>query len=349
MGIGGAQIAILLALGPVSRFLFPALWGLWADRGGHRRLLVILSLAGACAAFALVFQAQRFWPLAAVLFLYGFLLAPAIPLVEGMVQEEADRRRFSYGPVRLWGSLGFIASTLLYGRLLDRLPVEWVLWGILLISALNVLPAAALPAGRDAAPLPRRSLRRELRRGEVIRFLSATALMQASHGAYYAYFSLHLDRHGYSKTAIGAYWSLAVSAEILMMIISTRLLREIGPVRLISASLIAASLRWLLLALGTGWSLLAFGQLLHALSFGLFHVSAVGATHRLFPDALRSSGQSLYSSLTYGLGNLVGLFGCAALVDTLGVRGLFALSSALALSAWLISLRLPAGLSREAA
>jgi MFS transporter, PPP family, 3-phenylpropionic acid transporter len=264
-----------------------------------------------------------------------------------MVQEESDRRRFSYGPVRLWGSLGFIASTLVYGRLLDRQPLDTVLMGILIFSALNVLPAAALPSGGGKTRPARHSLRRELRRPEIIRFLGATALMQASHGAYYAYFSLHLDRHGYSRTAIGAYWTLAVAAEIGMMLLSARLLEAAGPTRLISVSLAVAALRWLLLMGGVDPYLLAFGQILHAFSFGLFHVSAVHATHRLFPDALRSSGQSLYSSLTYGLGNLLGFFGCAALVESLGVRGLFGVSSALALIALLISLSLPAVLSRR--
>ncbi|MCI0409407.1 MAG: MFS transporter [Acidobacteria bacterium] len=347
LGISGPRIAILLALGPASRFLFPALWGLWADRAGHRKLLVVLSLSGACAVFSLLYWAQRFWAVALVLFLYGFLLAPSIPLVEGMVQEESDRRRFSYGPVRLWGSLGFIASTLLYGRLLDWMPVETVLMGILILSGLNILPAAALPADGGKILPTRHSLRRELNRPEILRFLCATALMQASHGAYYAYFSLHLDRHGYSRTAIGAYWTLAVAAEIGMMLLSSRLLEVTGPMRLISMSLGVAALRWLLLMAGVDPFLLAFGQILHAFSFGLFHVSAVHATHRLFPDALRSSGQSLYSSLTYGLGNLVGFFGCAASVDALGVRGLFGLSSALALFALLISLSLPAALSRR--
>lgn len=341
LGMGGAEIAILLALGPLSRFLFPALWGLWADRVGHRKELVVGSLAGSCAVFTALFWSRHIAAVAAILFLYGFLLAPAVPLVEGMVQEETDRRRFTYGPVRLWGSLGFIFSTMCYGTLLDRLPVVWVLAGILLFSALNVLSATRLPAGTGGDSHPRRSLRRAVLRPEILRFLAASTLMQASHGAYYAYFSLHLDRHGFTRTAIGLYWTLAVASEILLMLVSAKLLRTAGPSRLISVSLGAAAIRWLLLSQGIDPRLLALAQVLHAFSFGLFHVAAVNATHRLFPPALRSSGQSLYNSLTYGLGNLIGLFGCAVLVDSVGIRGLFGLSAALAVVALLIALRLP--------
>jgi len=338
LGFSGPRIAFLLALAPASRFLFPALWGLWADRVGHRKLIVVLSLTGSGACFALLIPFRQFTAVSVALFLYGFLLAPSVPLVEGMAQEESDRGRFAYGAVRLWGSLGFIVSTLLYGRLLDQVPVESILLGVLVCTAFNALAAAGLPA-RGAQPLlPPRSLRREIARPEVLRFLCATTLMQASHGAYYAYFSLHLDHHGFSRFAIGAYWTLAVTAEIGMMILSARLLARAQPARWISLSLAAAALRWLLLTAGVHPLLLAGGQLLHAFSFGLFHVAAVTATHRLFPAALRSSGQSLYSALTYGLGNLLGFFGCAALLDAVGLNGLFALSSAVAAGALLLSL-----------
>lgn len=342
LGITAQAIAVLLALGPLSRFFFPALWGLWADRAGHHKLLILLSLGGACAGFALLLTARSFAAIAFAVFAYGFFLAPAVPLVEGMVQEESEGRRFAYGSVRLWGSLGFILTTLLYGRLLDRYSETVVVTGILALSILNVLPAAALPGTLTTVPHPPHSLRQALFRPATLRFLAATTLMQASHGAYYAYFSLHLDRHGYSRTAIGAYWTLGVAAEILMMIGSARLLAREGPMRLISTCLLAAVLRWAMLALGTGALLLAVGQLLHALSFGLFHVAAVSATHRLFPEALRSSGQSLYNAMTYGLGNLIGLLGCSLLVGPLGVDGLFGLSAGIALAALLVLGRLPA-------
>jgi PPP family 3-phenylpropionic acid transporter len=132
-----------------------------------------------------------------------------------------------------------------------------------------------------------------------------------------------------------------VAAEIVLMLFSARLLRMKGPDFWIPLSLGVAALRWLLLLAGVDPVLLALGQTLHAFSFGLFHVCAVDAAYRLFPPALRSSGQSLYNALTYGLGNLLGFLGCGALVGTLGLQGLFAVSSAMAAIGLLISLGMP--------
>jgi PPP family 3-phenylpropionic acid transporter len=333
----GPQIALVLALSPVSRFLFPAFWGLWADRVGHRRLLVVLSLAASSAAFSLLFWARQLVPLSLVVLLYGFLMVPAIPLVEGLAQEEVERAAFPYGRVRLWGSIGFIASTLLFGRILDTAPLRAVLAGILGISLMNILPALGLPEGSPSRHLPLSSLLREIRRADVLAFLASAALMQASHGAYYAYFSIHLDRLGFTRTSIGGFWTLAVAAEVGMMLASGALLQRFGAPRLLSVCFGAAAVRWLLLSRVSALPLLALAQMLHALSFGLFHVSAVGHTHRIFPADLRSSGQSLYSSWTYGLGTLAGFFASASLVDTVGIRGLFFLSSGLSLAALLCS------------
>ena len=46
--------------------------------------------------------------------------------------------------------------------------------------------------------------------------LLACALMQASHGPYYVFFSIHLEDLGYSGGEIGALWALAVVAEVAL-------------------------------------------------------------------------------------------------------------------------------------
>jgi len=336
----GPQIGVLMALAPASRFLFPAFWGLWADRLGHRKPLIVISLAGSTAVFSLFLWVRHFPALAAVMLLYGFLLVPALPLVEALVQEEVEEKRLAYGRVRLWGSVGFIGFTLAFGLLLDRGPLRSILTGILALSLFGLLAGLALPAGAPPGLHPRRSLRKELWRSDVGLFLAATTLMQASHCAYYVFYSIYLDRQGFSRSAIGGFWTLAVGAEVLMMLGSGPLLARFRTPRLLSLCLALAALRWGILAGSSAVCLLAGAQLLHAFSFGLFHVCAVGHTHRIFPPALRSSGQSLYSSMTYGLGSLIGFFGSAGLVDRIGIRPLFGLSAAVALLALLLSLRL---------
>ena len=54
--------------------------------------------------------------------------------------EQADRRRFAYGPVRLWGSVAFIGSSWIFGVVVDRTgaPVGFLAGaGLLLVAAVG--------------------------------------------------------------------------------------------------------------------------------------------------------------------------------------------------------------------
>ena len=69
-------------------------------------------------------------------------------------------------------------------------------------------------------------------------------------------------------------------------------------------------------------------------------MAAVTGTHRMFPEGLRASGQSLYSGLTYGAGNAAGFFGAGAIFKWGGAQPMWILSAVTALLAAVLSLRL---------
>jgi PPP family 3-phenylpropionic acid transporter len=135
----------------------------------------------------------------------------------------------------------------------------------------------------------------------------ACFLLQASHGAYYSFFSIYLAEHGYSRGVIGGLWALGVLAEVGVFMRMSRWLPRFGPRALLLTALIVASMRWLLIAAVPDhlW-LMLLAQLLHAASFGLSHAAAMDMVYRLFPGRLQGRGQALYSSLSFGLGGAVG-------------------------------------------
>ena len=93
-----------------------------------------------------------------------------------------------------------------------------------------------------------------------------------------------------------------------------------------------AARRWLLIGHGApalGWLLPA--QLLHAASFGAFHVAALAQVQRFFPGALQGRGQALYSGLCMGGGGAVGGVLSGVLWDGLGAARVFELAALTAL------------------
>ena len=163
--------------------------------------------------------------------------------------------------------------------------------------------------------------------------------MQSSHGAYYAFFSIYLEQHDYSKTVIGQYWALSVLAEVIVFLMVPRMIKLTGVRPLLVISLLVAVIRWIL----TAWFVdnplvLALSQTLHAATFGLFHAVSIYYIHHYFTGRLQGRGQALYSSVSFGAGGALGSLLSGYSWDILGPTMTYMFSSGSVLLALIISL-----------
>src|SRR5690606_9385445 len=98
-----------------------------------------------------------------------------------------------------------------------------------------------------------------------------SALLQASHAAYYVVSALAWRHEGYSDQAIAWLWIEGVVAEILLLAYGRRLLRRFRPAQLFALGGLGGLIRWALMAAGPGLAPLLILQLLHAFSFAVVH------------------------------------------------------------------------------
>jgi PPP family 3-phenylpropionic acid transporter len=304
-GLNAVEIAWVLALPPLARTFAPAAWGWLADATGAHRGIVVFSCAVSAAAFTFLPFTSH---IALLIALMSVLSAGALPLVEaitlGSLARQPGPQLGNYGPIRLWGSVGFIAVVLAGGAWLDFQPVS-VLPAALAVFMLFTLGAAlALPPGNSR---PQAEAVRLRFTPEVRSLLAAGFCMALAHGALYAFFSLYLEQHGYSGTMIGMLWTLGVLAEIVVFVFLPQLFRRYALSSILAASLGCAILRFLAIGWATDqlWIVL-LAQLLHAATFGSFHAASVAAVHRVFPPTAQATGQTLFSSVSYGAGAAAG-------------------------------------------
>ncbi len=307
LGLAAAQIGVLLSLGSLMRVIGPNVWGWVADRTQRRTPIigVTLALMGAC--YAGFFFVHSFWGLFALLLATGFFASASMPLTESLTLSHLRQAVSGYGAIRLWGSVGFILTVTLVGYALDALPVASLLWMVLGTCALSWICALAIPdvAGSGhAAPQPVWNI---VRRPEVAALLGACFLMSFAHGPLYAFFSLYLVDHGYSKAAVGWMWSLGVIAEIIAFLLMPALTRRYSLSAILRVCFAAAALRFLMIGWGVDSVPVLFAaQLLHGLSFGAYHAAAVTAVHRWFQGAHQVRGQAIYLSVSFGAGGVSG-------------------------------------------
>lgn len=299
----GQLMAILMA----TRIIAPNFWGYVADRTG-KRLQMVRAGAFLLMFFWLgVFFTESFWPLAFVLLGYSFFQNAILAQFEAVTIAHLGAQRELYSRLRLWGSIGFIVTGASLGMLFDVIPVSWLPLCLLACAAATWLASLQVP---DIAT-PTRAHRHEdfftiLKRPVVVAFLLAHFLLQLSHAPYYSFYSIYLEQHGYSRSAIGWLWALAVLAEVIAFTQMHRWLPRFGEQKIMLASLLLSALRWAVIGVGIESPLVVWSaQVLHAASFATFHAAAISVIYRQFGDGHQGQGQALYSML-WGLGVALG-------------------------------------------
>lgn len=336
LDFSGFQIGSLSAMRSITLILFSILWSILADRFHTRRGIYITCNFISAALWSLFLMTTDFWWMLVITILHGMFYAPLISFLEAFAMEVLGSEKKRYGRMRVWGSIAFILVVLALGRVIDAYGVRIILSLILAGSWVQALvslgfPKAALPAKKKEP-----GAWRHLARPRVIVFLCCAFLMLLSHGAYYAFFSIHLENLKFGSTFIGIAWATAVGAEIMAMIFSERIFKRFRYETVLIASFVVAVLRW-----GGLWyaestvAILAL-QLLHAITYGTFHMASILYIDMLATETTKTLGQAVNNAVTYGLGLMAGFFLSGALYQSVGAQGLFAISALIAVAAGVI-------------
>ncbi len=342
-GMTVGQIGILMSMIQVLRIIGPNVWGYVADH--YDRRVTVLRMAGFAAllGFSGFFFGSTFGHFMLAMIVLNLFTSGQAPICEALMLSELRGDLTFYGRIRMWGSIGFIVSVSAAAYALDHygiVALPAIAAALLVLTILAAFRLHDVPRQRhQEAPLPLLTL---LRRREVIAFFSSTALMVAAHTSLYTFYSLYLERSGYSKTVIGAMWSLGVLAEVALFYFQAPLLRRWRPMSLMYLTLLLAMARFVMIGAAAHllWLLIA-AQLLHAATFALHHSSSVMTLQRWFSGPLQARGQALYMSLSYGIGGSLGGLFLAQWWELAGPASVYYVAALLCalslLAAWLSS------------
>jgi PPP family 3-phenylpropionic acid transporter len=335
IGFSGFQIGSLNAVRAIVLILFSILWGILADRRGLRRPIYILCSFSSTALWALFLFTTDFRFMLVITIVYGAFYAPIISFLEAFAMDVLGKTKSRYGRTRAWGSVAFIAVVLILGKLIDRYSVGIVIALVLAISTAQAMAATAMPRIRSQRQAqPHDAVR--LLSGHTLVFLMCAFLMLVSHGAYYGFFSIHLAHLGHGGSFIGVCWALASTAEVVVMINSPRLFARFSFKRVLAVSFAAAAVRWTILYVAQSAMVILASQILHAVTYGAFHMAGILYMDQLAPASDKTLGQALNNAVTYGLGLTVGFFVSGALYETGNTAPLFLFSAGVALAGGLL-------------
>ncbi|KAL0220544.1 hypothetical protein RCL1_000398 [Eukaryota sp. TZLM3-RCL] len=315
-GITGSRMSLIIMMTPLANVVTLPL-GFVADRHKAIRLLMTLCSTFACLFMASLLFMSSYTTMILVYAGYAIFNAPLISLADSLAVSEAIEKKTTYSALRIYGSISFTIISLIFGQVLDRLNSP----DLIVIGASSgfflAIFAAFLqrPSYSDSLEIPRISDAFKLISNKIILFfLVAGALHWASLGSYMAFLSVHLENIGQPVTISSYCWAVAVSAEILVMLLFKKLKQRVSDSKdawtwLIFFSIIVGSVRWFITARFAHIAVLVVGaQSIHGFTFGLFHCSAAEFLENVVPGKLRSTGRALYTSVVMGVGGVLGIY-----------------------------------------
>jgi PPP family 3-phenylpropionic acid transporter len=253
--------------------------------------------------------------------LFNLLKRSADAIVDAGAIRASSLGSFQFESTRMWGSVGFVVATLIFGFFVDYFGQSIILYGGATIVVLVFL--SGLPLWSELSKSTGKSV--ELNDlGEFLQakdfmlpfalITTAFCLITASHACMYVYFSLYLEALGWSASAISFAWNLGVCSEILMFIFFRHFERKLGLQTTFMISCAITASRWFLLGFSNDSSLILALQLLHSFSFGGCYLCAAKLVPRILPNHLADRGQGVMIAIGFGIGSFAGrlLFGFLA-------------------------------------
>lgn len=254
-------------------------------------------------------------------------------LVDAQALRDSAQGKISFERVRIWGSIGFVVSSVFLGILLDSFGEQGLIWGALMLVLTPALAARGISFSPRRTDEPKEVKSQRLPRS-FLWLLLVNILIWSSHQVFYVYFSLHMKDLGFSGRFMSICWVLAVVSEVVFFTQFQRLEQRYSLIGILQFSIAATVLRWLLLCLSTATSIILAAQLLHALSFGGVYLSSMKLVHGLLPESFKDRGQGYLVAAGAGLGSLLGRLLLTLLAEHVSIQHLFALSCILALLAF---------------
>lgn len=297
------QIGIIYAILPLVRFLSPFIFSRWLPMTSTiYKIALILTFIGT---LAMALSIQSYLLLLGTTFLWSIAWTIMLPYVDAKALDTMSKQ--TYGRVRLFGSLGFISTTLLIGFITQSTFFELSL--LVICAFFTALFGYALLDDHDKKT---DALQTHVTHIAILThwpFWLSMFLMQIAFAAYYNFFTIFASQHHYGNDLISSFWTIGVIAEILMLYFQGRFF-HFSLQKLILAATLLTALRWMVVDLFIdNFILMIIVQTLHSVSFALYHTATIAYLFEIYPQ--KRVAQQFYYGISFGLGGFLGalLFG----------------------------------------
>jgi nucleoside transporter len=326
LGADGVEIGLAYGTQSLGAIVAPFIIGLIADKYfAAQRILGILHLTGGFLLYYLSSQDNfsTFYP---YLLTYMIIYMPTLALVNAIAFKQMASPEKEFSAIRVWGTIGWIASGLLIGWLalettdsLDQTFKIAALVSLVLGVYSFMLPNTPPPkagtkttfseiVGADAIGL--------LKDKNYLIFFMASLLICIPLAFYYQETNLFLNEVGVNNAA--SKMTMGQMSETIFLFLMPFFFSRLGVKKMLLIGMAAWVIRYLCFGFGdagNGVGLLYAGIILHGICYDFFFVTGQIYTDQRAGEKIRSSAQGMITLATYGAGMLVGFWLAGLIAD----------------------------------
>ncbi|HON56008.1 MAG TPA: MFS transporter [bacterium] len=313
IGISEENIGLFLSISTAVSFFSASFWGYISDKKKNRNEVLLICVSGNIAAILLFLLSANFYYVFFVTTLTAFFFKPLLPLTDSAALEIAryDQSHFSYGKIRVWGTIGFLFANFVLGWFIEKtgLKTLFIAYAIMMLIAF-LIPLIISQTKIDIEPhkTELKNLLFFLKKHFLIIFI-ACILIEISNTVIYGFYGLYLQSLGFTNQQIGIAWGIGVIVEIPLMMYFHKFIKTFGLKKWLIFGLIAHLIKYLSLSQINSveyFYIILLVQITHGIFFGAFYASLVNLIDLYTPKNLKNSGQSLLFATTYSAGAIIG-------------------------------------------
>jgi len=323
-GLSGTQMGLLAAIPPVMTMLGASAWSGLADATQRHKLIFLVVIIGAIASVITIPLAHSFASLSLAIALQSFFFMPLIPLLDNSALEVLNNQSERYGQIRLWGSIGWGVGAPLIGLLIERFGLNWSFYGHAALLLVGLLIAVRLPVAQQSSNggfvIGLKTLLRDLRWPFFLMIIFVAGFGDAI-ARNYSF--LYYKELGASSTLMGLSVTVGIVSELVVLILSSLLLKQFGAQKLLILGASTQAIRLL------GWSLISDPylalslQLLNGLAFGALWMAGVAYAKEIAPPGMSAVAQGLLSGVYFGLSSIAGALLGGLWYEQFGAWGMY--------------------------
>ena len=311
-GLSEQQIGLVVSVMAFARVICNPVLGHLADtRFGRRRVLQVGVLGGGTMALAFFLFGHGVLAiviLAAVFAGLGSAVGPSIDAIA--LDHLGDQRMADYGRIRGWESLSYAVTCLTLGAFLEAFGVRYALACYAFASLLMLLWSATIE------PDPPKRTTHEGRLGavgavfrEAPRFwmyLAGITFVWVGFTGAWNFIALKIERGGGGPFLVGVGTALGGAVEVPVMRWSTKLQRTAGIRRTYVLGCLVYAAGFLLWGLISDPTIVSLLTVFEGFGFALLFTSGVVIVGKMVPSSLYATGQSMASTVGFGIAPIVG-------------------------------------------